>query len=452
MNKVLKRVICVLISTFLFLDVIKAASIEVAGSEVYANKTENSVTMTIKGTELTEYSKIEFDLSVPDSDEEDGNKVKVDSVSLSEIKSGTTFSTTNAGWSIKNEEGLEEELIFTISFTTYQINSNFTITPVNVWLYKEGEEPLSLTSNSIKVGTIKYLQPVSDDASLEELNISDGVKSYSLTPEFDKEIKEYTLDLSDDVSFINISVKAANKAKFVGNGRKTLIYGKNEFEIKVTAEDNTTTKIYKLTVYRGDVSDPSPYLSSIKIKTEDCTLSPEFDKKNNKYTVNAPYGTTKLDIEYVSEDRNAVVLINGNDDFEVGENTVTIKVTSSDEKESQEYELIVNVDKENTNKPAPPIEPQKEEDKKPSIFVIIGIISGIVLIVGFLAFILFKKRRRKKNRKQKEVITDNNVKEETKYYDDEKTSTYDINSFKEVKREEEIEKTKEYHFDFRDNS
>ena len=451
MNIFLKKVVILVVSAFLFSDVVNAAiSVEVTNGEAYSNEKTKSVEMKISGTDLVDYNKLEFSLSLSGFDNTDSTKAEIHSVDYNVIKTGTSFSITESGWSIENESGLEEEMVFTINYITYETDHDFTITPVNVWLHKAGEEPEALGATSIKAGTIKYLAPVSNDASLESLIISDGIKEYSLDPEFDPEIKNYTVNVDESTTYVNISIKIADKAKAEGYGRKTLTPGKNEFKVKVTAEDKTTMKEYTIIVYRGDVSEPSPYLTNIKINTKDCTLSPKFDKMNNKYTVDAPYGTETLDIEYASEDKNALVEITGNKDLEEGENTITIKVTSSDEKETEEYELIVNIDKENKSKPAPPMDPEPLDTQKPGILIIGGIIFGILLILTVLGFLLFKRKRRKKKRKAKEENIKANATENKVYYDDEKTSTYDINSFRETHVVEDIEKTKEYHFNFKD--
>lgn len=450
MNKILKRAICLIISAFTFLDIVNAVSVVVENGQAYSNEKTKSVEMKVSGTDLVDYTKLEFSLSLSGIDNTDSTKAEIHSVSYNGIKSGTSFSITEIGWCIENESNLEEEMVFTINYITYETEDDFTITPVNIWLYKNGEEPQALSAESIKSGTIKYLAPVSTDASLESLTISDGIKEYPLNPEFDKEIKNYTINAGESTTYVNISVKTADKASAEGYGRKTLTPGKNEFKVKVTAEDKTTTKEYTITIYRGDVIEPSPYLSNIKINTEDCTMSPRFDKMNNKYTIDAPFGTESLEIEYTSEDKNAKVEITGNEDLTEGENTITIKVTSSDELETETYELVVNIDKENKTKPAAPLDPEPLDTQKPGVLIIGSIVLTILLIIVIIGFLLFKKKRHKKKKVvEEENISDNDRKVQA-YFDDEKTSTYDINSFREVHTDAEIEKTKEYHFNFKD--
>lgn len=453
MKKIINVLICFLLSYFLFSVCVSAANVEVSNGESGANS-ENSITMKIIGTkntdgniDLLDYNEIKFDLTLVMDNEEDKDKVKIDKVEIpkEKIETGIVFTSEEIGWKIEKTDGLPEELELNIYYSTKEIIGNFTIKPVNVWLYKDESNSISLSSESIKEGNIKLIIPPSNDATLESLVVKEANTEYNLTPEFDKDITDYTLELEENIGYINIVATPALKASYTGTGRKVLELGKNEYEIKVTAEDKETTKTYKITIFRGKVNVPSGYLSSLKVTTKDLELSPKFDKKNNKYTVDAPFETKKLDLEYITEDNKATVEITGNENFEVGENKVIIKVTANDKSETQEYEIIVNVNEEKSE-PAKPLDPIPEDKEKPGILIIGGIILGILLILVLVGILLFKKRKRKKRNK---TAVQEEVKKDIKYYEEETTTTYDINSFKESESTEEIEKTKEYHFDFK---
>lgn len=450
MKKILYSFTCILLSTFLFLGVVNAAKVEISDGESFASETKKSVDLTISGEDLSEYTKIEFEVSLSAKNSDTAINADIESVSPKIISTGTEFDGSKSPlYIISNTNGLENGMTINIFYTTYEdFNADFILTPVNVKLYKEEGEPTVLDAKSIKAGTIKYLAPASTDATLKSLTVSQG----TLTPVFDKDVYEYTVDVSDTISILSIGAVANDsKATIEGNGRKNLEFDKNEFEIKVTAEDKKTTLTYKITIYRGEVSEPSAYLKELNIKDDDLELSPEFDNKNNKYTVDAPAGTKKLNIEYVPEDRNATVEISGNEDFESGENKIIIKVTSSNKEDTQEYEIIVNVDKEKEgNKPAQPIDVKEEDQKKPGWLVKGAIGAAILLILAFTAWLLFRKK--KKNKKKKNQSVESPVEPDNKpLYDEQETTTYDINSFREQESSEEIEKTKEFHFDFRDD-
>lgn len=69
-------------------------------------------------------------------------------------------------------------------------------------------------------------------------------------------------------------------------------------------------------------------LSSLRIA--EGILTPEFDSKTSEYTINVPNETTKLSIEAITDDSKASAKITGNDELQVGENTIEITVTAED--------------------------------------------------------------------------------------------------------------------------
>lgn len=69
-------------------------------------------------------------------------------------------------------------------------------------------------------------------------------------------------------------------------------------------------------------------LSSLRIA--EGILTPEFDSKTREYTINVPNETTKLSIEAITDDSKASAKITGNDELQIGENTIEITVTAED--------------------------------------------------------------------------------------------------------------------------
>ena len=84
--------------------------------------------------------------------------------------------------------------------------------------------------------------------------------------------------------------------------------GNGAITIKVTAEDGTTVKNYKIT-YTKTASN-NAYLSNILINNGE--LQPTtFNKTNFSYTVNVDRKVTSLDITATTEDQNATMQMNG---------------------------------------------------------------------------------------------------------------------------------------------
>ena len=82
-----------------------------------------------------------------------------------------------------------------------------------------------------------------------------GVKDYKITPEFNKDTMEYTVDVPATVNTVTIEAeKESSYATVEGTGEKEVDEGANTFEIKVTSETGVE-RIYKITV---NVKDENP--------------------------------------------------------------------------------------------------------------------------------------------------------------------------------------------------
>lgn len=127
----------------------------------------------------------------------------------------------------------------------------------------------SWQSLSDKVFTITVKEPVivppktySSNNYLSSLEI-DG---YAISPEFNKDTLEYTLEVPNEVDKITISATSEdNTASIGGIGEKEVVEGTNKFEIKVEAE-NGNVKTYILTVIVKEL-DPITVTASGKTYT-----------------------------------------------------------------------------------------------------------------------------------------------------------------------------------------
>ena len=94
-----------------------------------------------------------------------------------------------------------------------------------------------------------------------------GVKDYKITPEFNKDTMEYTVDVPATVNKVTIEAeKESSYATVEGTGEKEVDEGANTFEIKVTSETGAE-RIYKITV---NVKDENPI--NITIDGEEYTI------------------------------------------------------------------------------------------------------------------------------------------------------------------------------------
>lgn len=91
----------------------------------------------------------------------------------------------------------------------------------------------------------------SQDNDLASLTVSEG----TLSPAFDPEITEYTLNLPKDNKELTIKASTKDsKAKINGAGKVTLKFGQNVIEVVVTAE-NGSKKTYRIKAYVDESPD-----------------------------------------------------------------------------------------------------------------------------------------------------------------------------------------------------
>ena len=195
-----------------------------------------------------------------------------------------------------------------------------------------------------------------DKPALNALTVSPG----SLSPAFAKGTTTYNVSVESDVEKVTVKATGASgatakvtcKGTTVSNGVVPINEGLNTINVQVSKDGETNT--YTIYVRKsieedseGNIkddenSDEDLFLKSLEV--EGFELSPEFDKDTYSYTVEIPADddTTSLDIEATTNDKEAEVEIIDNEDFEYGENIVTIMVKSKDGSGDKTYQIIVN--------------------------------------------------------------------------------------------------------------
>jgi M6 family metalloprotease-like protein len=89
----------------------------------------------------------------------------------------------------------------------------------------------------------------SADATLISLTVSEG----TLTPDFDSDVVQYTVNVENSVKNMEISATPMHMyADVTGARTYALDEGENIFDVQVTAEDDITAKTYTLTVNRDE--------------------------------------------------------------------------------------------------------------------------------------------------------------------------------------------------------
>lgn len=163
-----------------------------------------------------------------------------------------------------------------------------------------------------------------------------------LSPAFAKNITNYSLNVGKNVNEIKVTASVEHsRATYSVSGNTNLKEGENVVKVKVTAEDGTV-KTYTINVLKSD--DPiksDATLSSLII--EDVDLGQAFDPNITEYNAgDISVKADKLNIYAYTTSDNAKIEIIGNEDLKVGENKITIKVTSENGKVVKEYTVTFN--------------------------------------------------------------------------------------------------------------
>ena len=236
-----------------------------------------------------------------------------------------------------------------------------------------------------------------------------GIKmnGIDIQPTFEMFTTEYVVTVGDDVEQANIEgIPDDENATVEVIGDKNLKEGRNEFEIKVTAENGVATQSYFVYITKGDASKANANLKSLKVG--EYTLAPDFNKDVINYAFEYPQSLEKLEIEAIPENENATVEIIGNENLKDVTHTIEIKVTAEDGQTVKTYYLTAkkadmevedptgNESEQNITNPA---EQADNNDLNKRNYMPIIILGIILLIIVMIVGIKIYKGRKMKNEK-----------------------------------------------------
>lgn len=126
----------------------------------------------------------------------------------------------------------------------------------------------------------KVTEVKSSDNYLTGLN----VEGYTLTPDFDKQVLEYTIKEEFDSREINIKATTSNeKATVNGNGIVKIEEGKNEYRVDVTAENGSVrTYIIKLKAIEEKKQEQDEIINTEAIGTTSEIINTNNEQKANE--------------------------------------------------------------------------------------------------------------------------------------------------------------------------
>lgn len=302
-----------------------------------------------------------------------------------------------------------------------------TITPTNV-SDSEGNVVNASESKNIKITvTNPVVEPTpepipptkpkqSSNANLSKLIVS------GLTPSFSPNNTNYTVKVGSDVSKLSISLSTAEDAgTFYIKGNGGFTEGNNVVEVISIAPDGTQ-KEYKITVVKevkveeeekkGNVEDPNAKDEEKKLEEDkkdlDLTLkslviseleiNPNFDANVFKYTSTYEGDSDMLEVIATANNKDAKIVVSGNENIAMGENKIVITVGSKDGEESKVYTIVVTKQEkiEKDKKTQEIVEEVANTDVVKSnntqMYIIGGISITIILILIVLIIITIRKK------------------------------------------------------------
>jgi uncharacterized repeat protein (TIGR02543 family) len=201
----------------------------------------NTVTVTVSAEDGTENV---YTLTVNRASSDDANLKSLTvssgilSPSFNPTTTGYTVNVPNSATSI-NVTATANHSAATVSVNGGTLNVGANTVTVTVTAENGTTKDYTLTVN-------RASSTASIDANLKSLTVSAG----SLTPAFGANTTSYTVDVSSDVTSINVTGEANHSAATVsGNvSGRTLSAGDNVVTITVTAEDAATRKVYTVII------------------------------------------------------------------------------------------------------------------------------------------------------------------------------------------------------------
>lgn len=231
------------------------------------------------------------------------------------------------------------------------------------------------------------------------------IDGQAIEPQFDQFITDYVIAIGEDKDKIEIEAITDDPnatAEIIGD--TNLKTGVNDFKIKVTAEDGTTTNSYYLHITKGNQEKANANLKSLEVKG--IQLNPAFNDKDINYLVEYEGYIENLDIVATPENENAKVEILDNNNFSSTLHIVTVKVTAEDGVTTKEYKLTAKKAGESVEDPSgleeyeEDLEEAKQEEQKQNNqqYIIWGGIAFLILVVIIVLVVIAKKGKKKEEK------------------------------------------------------
>lgn len=281
-----------------------------------------------------------------------------------------TVSDTSVGTISSSSEFLDDGST-TITFTSKSAGTaTITVTPVDMTDYDslENYTKSSSVKITVKEEVVEEEKEESSSSSSSTTSVEKSSDNYlssldvnidGLTPDFSKYTNTYTLTVENDVEKLDLDYTLSDsKASATVSGNEDFEVGENTVKITVKSESGYS-RSYTILVTREEIKDEeNSFLKNLIIEGysfEDGFNSDKFEYNLGDISVNI------LNILAYPEIEDAKVQIIGNDSIIDGENTITIKITSTNGENTSEYNITFN----NTLPLVEEVEDEQEEEILP---------------------------------------------------------------------------------------
>lgn len=179
----------------------------------------------------------------------------------------------------------------------------------------------------------------SSDNDLKSLSVTDA----TISPDFDKNVTNYTVVVNNSVTNVTINAQANEEhATITGyTNPVSLQVGNNSISIVVTAQ-NGTPKTYNLTIQREEPIDPTKSNDNTlkSLSVTGVTLNPLFNSDVTDYTARVDKTVTTITINAEKNDTKATLEGDGQKTLVDGENSFSIVVTAENNSKKT-YTIVI---------------------------------------------------------------------------------------------------------------
>lgn len=298
----------------------KTGSFTLSSKET-ADASGKAVTSTNKGTSVK--------VHIPDTD----NTLK--SLTINGV-SVSNFSSNTLNYTYKTEAS-------SIKIAAVANSTTATITGTGTKTVKYGTNTFNVVVKAENGVSKTYKITVTRQDNRESINTLESlaVNGYTITPTFNKNTKEYSLTVENDIETVQINAtKTSTKSSFVsgyGSREVKLNYGENKVYVKVKAE-NETINTYTITIKRKDNRSTNNNLKTLTSSLGNI----KFDKNTLVYSILTDQDEVTISAE--SEDTKAIISGIGTIELKNGLNEIKIVVKAENQTEKTYTIKITKVD------------------------------------------------------------------------------------------------------------